>query len=118
MESLSHAGFAGDFGGFIHFEVSGGLDEPDGHCHALVDGVVVGAGVVAVVGVDVVVGDLQFGLLELLGVVVEFFLGFSATFLGQLNFNPVGILALYLGGVDVAGVVGVLRSEGLFATLL
>ena len=108
LESLSHAGFAGDFGGFIHFEVSGGLDEPDGHCHD--DGVVVGAGVVA--------GNLQFGLLEEfgVGVVVELFLGFRVTLLGQLNLRPAGILARYFG----AGVFDLLSScsEGLLAILL
>ena len=138
MESLSHEGLAGDFGGFIHLEVSGGVDEPDGHCHD--DVVVVGAGVVA--------GNLQFGLLEEFGVGVDVeVLGFNATLFGQLNFRPAGILALYLGGfnsgagsvelvaadelvggcgpflglggVDVAVVVGVLRSEAfLGATLL
>ena len=126
LESLSHEGFAGDFGVFIQLEVSLGLGEPDGHCHD--DG---GAGVVGVTG------NLQFGLLELLGVVVELFLGFRITLFGQLNFKPAGTLARYLGcfisgagPVELAGGcgsfrglaavgVGVLRSEEfLGATLL
>ena len=103
LESLSHEGFGEDFGVFIQLEVSLGLGEPDGHCHD--DG---GAGVVGVagnlqfgllelLGVAVVVGNLQFGLLELLGVVVELFLGFRITLFGQLNFKPAGTLARYLG---------------------
>ena len=97
LESLSHDSFAGDFGGFIHLEVSG------------------------VVGVA---GNLQFGLLELLGVVVELFLGFRTTLFGQLNFRPAGTLARYSGAGPVEFVggcgpfcglvavgVGVLRSE-------
>ena len=124
LESLSHEGFAGDFGVFIQLEVSLGLGEPDGHCHD--DG---GAGVVGVAG------NLQFGLLELLGVVVELFLGFRITLFGQLNFKPAGTLARYFGcfisgagpvefvggsfrGLAAVG-VGVLRSEEfLGATLL
>ena len=127
LESLSNEGFTGDFGGFIHLEVSGGLSEPDGHCH---DGG--GAGGAGVVGVA---GNLQFGLLELLGVVVELFLGFRITLFGQLNFKPAGTLARYFGcfisgagpvefvggsfrGPAAVG-VGVLRSEEfLGATLL
>ena len=101
MESLSHDVFVGDFGDLIHLEVSGGLDVPDGHCHAD-DGVVgVGAGVVA--------GNLQFGFDEF-GVDI---LGFTTTLLGQDKFG--GLLALYFGVVGV----GVLRSEEfLGATLL
>ena len=131
MESLSHEGLAGDLGGFIHLEVSGGMGEPDGHCHD--DVVVVGAGVVA--------GNLQFGLLEEFGVGVDVeVLGFNAILFGQLNFRPAGILALYLGGFNSGagpvelvaadelvggcgpflglGDVELLLSEGLFATLL
>ena len=87
MESLSHDVFVGDFGDLIHLEVSGGLDVPDGHCHAD-DGVEVGVEVAAVV-------DLQFGSLDDLGAGVVF-LGFNATLLGQLSvtLSPAGILAL------------------------
>ena len=124
LESLSHEGFAGDFGVFIQLEVSLGLGESDGHCHD--DG---GAGVVGVAG------NLQFGLPEPLGVVLELFLGFRITLFGQLNFKPAGTLARYFGcfisgagpvefvggsfrGLAAVG-VGVLRSEEfLGATLL
>ena len=119
LESLSHlssffAGLVfltGNFGDLTHLDVSGRLGVPDGHCHELVDGVVV--------GVDVVAGNLQFGLLELLGVVVvELFLGFRMTLLGQLNLRPAGILARYFGGFDSgAGPVELVGGSGPFCGL-
>ena len=81
LESLSHlllflAALAdlgedglGDFGDCTHLDVSGVLDDSDGHCHELVDGDV-GAGVVVVI-----------------------FLGFKTTLLGQLNFKFGGLFA-------------------------
>ena len=100
MESLSHLSFflvvlavlgvdgLGAFGDFTHLEVSGDLDGPDGHCHELVDGVVV----VGPVGLGAGAGAV--------GVV---FLGFKMTLLGQLSFKFAGIFALYFGVVGVTG---------------
>ena len=91
---MTDLGGAGAFGDVIHLEVSGDLDGPDGHCHELVDGVVVvgpvglGAGAVGVGVVAAVVG-------------VVIFLGFTTTLFGQDKFG--GLFALYLGAVVVAG---------------
>ena len=112
LESLSHlllflaaladlveVGF-GDFGDLTHLEVSGDLDGPDGHCHELVDGVVV-------------VGPVGFGAGAGAGVVVVALLGLTITLFGQDKFG--GLFALYLGAV----VVGVLSfcSEELVAAV-
>ena len=78
LAALANLGENGAFGDLIHLEVSGDLDGPDGHCHELVDGVVV----VGLVGLGA-------------GVVVVIFLGFKTTLLGQDKFG--GLLALYFG---------------------
>ena len=107
LESLSHlllflaAGLAdlgedglGDFGVLIHLVVSGDLDGPDGHCHELAGGVVVGP-----VGLGAGAG----------AVVVIFLLGFMTTLLGHDKFG--GLLDLYFGvvvGPAVLGDVGVI----------
>ena len=100
---MTDLGGAGAFGDVIHLEVSGDLDGPDGHCHELVDGVVVvgpvglGAGAVGVGVVAAVVG-------------VVIFLGFTTTLFGQDKFG--GLLARYFGAV------GVLSEELLESLLL
>ena len=96
LAALANLGENGAFGDLIHLEVSGDLDGPDGHCHELVDGVVV----VGLVGLGA-------------GVAVVIFLGFKTTLLGQDKFG--GLFALYLGAV----VVGALSffSEELVAAV-
>ena len=101
LAALANLGENGAFGDLIHLEVSGDLDGPDGHCHELVDGVVV-------------VGPVGFGAGAGAGVVVVALLGLTITLFGQDKFG--GLFALYLGAV----VVGVLSfcSEELFRSTL
>ena len=100
-------GDVGDFGGFIHLDMSVDVDVSDGHCHDEGGG---GGGA----------GILQFVSFDDLGVVVGvvgLFLGFRITLLGQLSFKFGGLFDLYFG-VDVAVVVVLLLSEELSDSLL
>ena len=113
MAALGDVGFGG-FGSFIHLDVSGDFCW-DGHCHD--DG---GGGGGA--------GILQFCSFADLGVgvgVVELFLGFRITLLGQLSFKFGGLFDLYFGVVDsgagpveLVGVGFLLSEELLEVSLL